>query len=277
MLGYLWVCPCKIHDFLKNQNKEKISIIMENYLMTFSPTGGTEQTAKILTSAIADQWDHIDLLRPISEISLTADDICLIAVPSFGGRIPTTSAERLANIHANGARAILVCVYGNRAYEDTLSELQDVLTASSFDCVAAVAAIAEHSIIREFGAGRPDADDCAQLIAFAEKIKECLENPSDNPLVVPGEYGTYTPFKNTPFVPAETDGCVNCGTCAEACPTEAIGDTPDKIDPERCIKCMRCVAVCPISARKLDEKIYAALRERLAAVCGTRKENELFL
>ncbi len=242
---------------------------MAYYLITFSPTGGTQQTAEILAPAIADRWNHIDLLCPISEISLTADDICLIAVPSFGGRIPTTSAERLANIHANGARAILVCVYGNRAYEDTLSELQDVLTGCGFDCVAAVAAIAEHSIIREYGAGRPDADDCAQLIAFAEKIKECLENPSDKPLVVPGAHGTYKPYKNTPFVPTETDDCTNCGTCADACPTEAIGDTPDKIDPERCIKCMRCVAVCPTGARKLDEKIYAALRERLTAVCGT--------
>ena len=247
------------------------------HLITFSPTGGTKRTADILASAIADQWNHIDLLRPISKISLTADDICLIAVPSFGGRIPTTTAERLANIHANGARAILVCVYGNRAYEDTLSELQDVLTDCGFECVAAVAAIAEHSIIREFGAGRPDADDCAELTAFAEKIKERLEYPTDKPLIVPGEHGTYKPFKNTPFVPAKTDDCVNCGTCAEACPTQAIGDTPDKIDPERCIKCMRCVAVCSTGARKLDEKIFAALRERLAAVCGTRKENELFL
>ena len=250
---------------------------MAYYLMTFSPTGGTEQTAKILTSAIADQWNHIDLLRPISEISLTVDDVCLIAVPSFGGRIPTTSAERLANIHANGARAILVCVYGNRAYEDTLSELQDVLTDCGFDCVAAVAAIAEHSIIREFGAGRPDAEDCEELAAFAEKIKERLENPSDKSPVVPGTHGTYKPFKNTPFVPAEADGCVNCGTCAAACPTGAIGDVPDEIDPEKCIKCMRCEAICPNGARKLDGKIYEALRERLAAVCGTRKENELFL
>ena len=250
---------------------------MAYYLMTFSPTGGTEQTAKILTSAIADQWNHIDLLRPIPEISLTADDICLIAVPSFGGRIPTTSAERLQKIHANGARAILVCVYGNRAYEDTLSELQDVLERCGFNCIAAVAAIAVHSIIREFGAGRPDADDCGELIAFAEKIKERLADPTDKPLTVPGAHGTYKPYQNTPFVPAETDACTNCGTCAEACPTDAIGDTPDDIDPARCIKCMRCEAVCPTGARKLDETIYAALRERLAAVCGTRKANEMFL
>lgn len=250
---------------------------MAYYLITFSPTGGTERTAKILASGIAENWNSIDLLRPVPEASLTSDDICLIAVPSFGGRIPTTSAERLGKIRANGARAILVCVYGNRAYEDTLSELQDVLESRGFDCIAAVAAIAEHSIVREFGAGRPDAADDAELTGFAEKIKERLEHPADKPLSVPGAHGTYKPFRNTPFVPAETDACFHCGTCAEACPAEAIGDTPDAIDPERCIKCMRCEAVCPAGVRKLDGKIYAALRERLAAVCAGRKENELFL
>lgn len=250
---------------------------MSYYLITFSPTGGTAKTAGILASAIADNWIHTDLLHPIPEMNLTADDICLIAVPSFGGRIPTTSAERLQKIRANGALAILVCVYGNRAYEDTLSELQDVLENCGFCCIAAVAAIAEHSIISEFGAGRPDADDCAVLSAFADQIRERLDNPTDKPLTVPGAHGTYKPFQNTPFVPAETDACVNCGTCADACPTGAIGKHPDEIDSARCIKCMRCEAVCPTGARKLNEKIYAALHERLAAVCITRKCNELFL
>jgi NAD-dependent dihydropyrimidine dehydrogenase PreA subunit len=194
---------------------------MAFYQITFSPTGGTAKTAETLASAMAEKRIFIDLIRPVSETSLTADDICLIAVPSFGGRIPTTTAERLVKIHANGARAILVCTYGNRAYEDTLSELQDVLVSCGFDCIAAAAAVAEHSIIREFGAGRPDADDCTELIGFGEKIKERLENPVDNPLIVPGSHGTYKPYKNTPFVPAETDDCTNCGSCIKSCPTAA--------------------------------------------------------
>ena len=250
---------------------------MADYLITFSPTGGTGRVAELLSSAIADNRIFIDLLRPIEEITLTADDVCLIAVPSFGGRIPTTSAERLQKIHANGARAVLVCVYGNRAYEDTLSELQDVLESRGFRCIAAAAAVAEHSIIREFGAGRPDADDCAELAGFAEKIRERLADSTDRPLTLPGAHGTYKPYVNTPFVPAETDGCTHCGTCAEACPTNAIGAVPEEIDPERFIKCMRCEAVCPTGTRKMDEKITAVLRERLSAVCGTRKANELFL
>ncbi|MBQ9996889.1 MAG: 4Fe-4S binding protein, partial [Clostridia bacterium] len=43
------------------------------------------------------------------------------------------------------------------------------------------------------------------------------------------------------------------------------------------IKCMRCAAVCPTGARQLDPALLDMLRERLAAVCAVRKENELIL
>ena len=56
----------------------------------------------------------------------------------------------------NQARAVLVCVYGNRAYEDTLIELKDVADKAGFVPAAAVATIAEHSIMHKFAAGRPD-------------------------------------------------------------------------------------------------------------------------
>ena len=40
--------------------------------------------------------------------------------------------------------------------------------------IAAVAAIAEHSIARQFAAGRPDAQDAAQLAEFAQQIQQKL-------------------------------------------------------------------------------------------------------
>ena len=250
---------------------------MTHTLSTFSPTGGTAKTARILASAIASEWQTLDLLNRIPETKFSADDICLIAVPSFGGRIPTLTAERLRCIRAEGTKAILLCVYGNRAYEDTLSELQDIAEEQGFICIAAAAAVAEHSILREFGAGRPDEADAADLLAFGETIRERLEQPDVLPLTVPGAHGTYKPYRNSAFVPAETDACVRCGTCAAECPADAIGDTPDAIDPDRCIKCMRCAAVCPTGARQLDPALLDMLRERLSAVCAVRKENELFL
>jgi len=245
-------------------------------ILSFSPTGGTYKTARILASAISDNWQTVDLLKPVTETMFSSEDVCLVAVPSFGGRIPTTSAERLRSIRADGAKAILLCVYGNRAYEDTLSELQDVLEEQGFVCIAAVTAVAEHSILREFGAGRPDADDAAELTAFGAAIRDRIAHPSAARLTVPGAHVSYKPYQNSAFVPADCENCTNCGICASECPTNAIGETPDRIDPARCIKCMRCAAVCPTGARQLAPELHAFLRERLAAVCAERKKNELF-
>ena len=47
-----------------------------------------------------------------------------------------------------------------------------------------------------------------------------------------------------------TDACVACGTCAEACPAEAIseGDGKYVIDADACLECGTCEAECPTGA-----------------------------
>ena len=46
------------------------------------------------------------------------------------------------------------------------------------------------------------------------------------------------------------DLCVSCGTCAGACPVEAIseGDGAYVIDADTCLSCGSCAAVCPSEA-----------------------------
>lgn len=85
---------------------------------------------------------------------LGESDLCLIAVPSFGGRVPEIALSRLREIKGNGASAVLIAVYGNRAIDDTLLELKDTLVPLGFCCIAAVSAVAEHSIMRCYGTGR---------------------------------------------------------------------------------------------------------------------------
>lgn len=74
-------------------------------------------------------------------------------------------------MRGNGVKTVLIVVYGNRAYDDTFVELQDTLISSGFSPVAAVAAIAEHSIMRQFAAGRPDTQDEKELAEFAVTIR----------------------------------------------------------------------------------------------------------
>ena len=56
-----------------------------------------------------------------------------------------------------------------------LIELQDVLEASGFVCIAEMEAVAEHSLMHQFGTGRPDQQDEKELLEFAAKIMQNSE------------------------------------------------------------------------------------------------------
>ena len=130
---------------------------MKCYEITFSPTGGTQKAADLLTKELSGECTAVDLTKQDADFSaaaFTAEDLAVIAVPSYGGRVPAVAVERLGTLKGNGARAVLVCVYGNRAYEDTLAELEDAAVQAGFRVIAAVAAIAEHSVVRRYAAGR---------------------------------------------------------------------------------------------------------------------------
>ena len=158
------------------------------------------------------------------------------------------------------------------------TELQDTLESCGFICVAAVAAVAEHSIFRQFAAGRPDKDDAQELAEFARKISAKLDSGVFGELNLAGSHVTYKELANIPFKPEAHDSCDKCGICAAGCPVGAIDKTdPRKTDKNHCISCMRCRDICPKHARDLDPAFMAAMAERMAPKLGGRKENYLFL
>ena len=196
---------------------------------------------------------------------------------TFGGRVPAPAVERLSQMKANGAKAILVCVYGNRAYEDTLVELQDTAKQAGFRVIAGVAAVAEHSIVRQFAAGRPDEQDKAQLCQFAQEIHKKLEHGDGSEPQIPG-HRPYHKSGGAGMVPKPTKACVKCGLCAEKCPVQAIDRVdPAKVDKKACISCMRCVSICPHEARKVSGVMLAAAHTMLQKACVQRKNCECFL
>ena len=248
------------------------------YNIYFSPTGGTKKVADILVGNLGGEVCEVDICCDIEKMMLQAGDVCLVSVPSFAGRVPQIAVERMKKISGNGAKAILNCVYGNREWDDTLTELQDTLESCGFVCVAVVAAVAEHSIFRQFAAGRPDKDDAKELADFVRKISAKLNSGVFGALNLAGSHGPYKELPNIPFKPETNGSCDNCGICAEGCPVGAIDKAdPRKTDKAICISCMRCRAICPKHARDLDPAFMQAAAEKMAPKLGGHKKNYLFL
>lgn len=250
--------------------------------ITFSPTGGTDKVAEIITKAWGMPVNKIDLTNAESDCSalnFEKEDIALIAVPSYGGRVPGLAAQRLSTIHGSQAPCIIVCVYGNRAYEDTLAELNDIAEKCGFHVIAAIAAIAEHSIMHQYAAGRPDGKDKNELDCFAKQILDKINSGSTEFTTpqIPGNR-PYKKAGGAVLVPKAGHKCTNCGLCAIHCPAKAISAKNPKVtDSKKCISCMRCVSICPQSARKVNETMVSAAALAMKKACSTRKGNELYI
>ena len=247
--------------------------------LLFSPTGGTQKVTEAITGAWEAEVETIDLTDPaISPYAFEAEDLVLIAIPSYGGRIPSLAAERLERIQGGGASCVLVCVYGNRAYEDTLVEMQDCAESRGFQVIAAVAAIAEHSILHQYAAGRPDRQDVEELQGFSRTILEKhRQGKQGMTTVLPGNR-PYKKAGGVGMVPKAGGGCTGCGLCAAKCPAQAISpDELRKADSAKCISCMRCVVRCPQGTRKVNGALVSAAGLAMKKACSVRKECELFL
>lgn len=154
---------------------------MTCFQLIFSPTGGTERVAKALT----ETWPEVQTIDLSAQnftapaIPFSADDLVLIAMPAFEAMAPQPALDRLALLQGNGARCALAAVYGNRAVDNTLAQMEDYARNAGFQPIATVSAVAAHSLLPEFAAGRPDDADCQQLAAFGKQI---LENSLPAPI-----------------------------------------------------------------------------------------------
>jgi ferredoxin len=258
-------------------------------LIYFSPTHTTRRILEGIAHGMPGvPIDHLDLTPPVTrtqELATLPEALAIIGAPVYSGRIPIEAVHRLRRLKGNGALAVPVVVYGNRAYEDALLELRDLAQELGFTPVAAAAFVGEHSFSNgatPIAHGRPDPDDLQHAAEFGKRVREKLETLSTCEclplLCVPGN----APYKErrapSQIPPVRQEAlCVKCGKCVTVCPTAAItmGDTVFT-DPSVCIICCACIKRCPTGARTIEDPRIRQTAERLSLNCRIRQQPEMF-
>lgn len=254
---------------------------MSVYQIIFSPTGGTRAVSELLASA----WPEtvtIDLCDPTAgerTHTFTSKDLCIFSVPAFEGRVPPVNLRRIKRLAGDNTPCVMVAVFGNRAIDDTLIELEDELIPLGFKPFAAVSAVAEHSVLPMFGTGRPDDADRSQLREFSQAIRRAYEEGhASEPVAVPGKH-PYIVIHIDPILPVhDSEKCVGCMQCTKSCPVSAIDFTdPCKLNTEICMHCMRCVKICPTHAKHTPAERVEKTVKAIGHLLAERKENALYL
>ena len=252
--------------------------LKEVHVFCFSPANHTMQVCQHIIEKIEypGVMHNLTAHGSYSNVSLSSDDLAIFAVPSFGGRVPAVALEKFKELNGNQTPCLLVVTFGNRAQEDTLIELKDFVEQQGFITVGAMAVVCEHSIMHQFGANRPDAEDFKKMDAYLANLQSSLQQKKALQVQVPGNH-PYKEFHAIPMVPKANSSCIACGKCAIECPVEAIDPmSPSTTDKNKCISCMRCITICPTHARALNPIILKGAVLKLKKACETRKEIELY-
>ncbi|WP_294477006.1 4Fe-4S binding protein [uncultured Bacteroides sp.] len=264
--------------------------VNEAHLIYFSPTHTSKQVAEAIVHGTG-----IKNILPINvtqqttgETVIPASALAVIVVPVYGGHVAPLAMERLQSIRGLDTPTILVVVYGNRAYEKALMELDAFAVPHGLKVIAGATFIGEHSYSTEehpIAAGRPDDSDLAFAAEFGSKIMDKIQKATSPDTLYPVDVRAIkrpsqpliplfrflgkviklrksgTPLPRAPWVEDESL-CTHCGLCVVRCPTGAITKGDElHVNELKCIKCCACVKSCSQKARVYETPFAALLAD----------------
>ncbi len=250
-------------------------------IVYFSPNGTVRETAKNIGEGFGlpvKEYDLTPFENRWKDYIFSEEDLVVVALPSYGGRLPGICREFFRGIAGNGAFCVPVVVFGNRDYGDALLELNMYCEKKGFKIAASGAFVGQHAMIHDLAAGRPDNEDKNNHLAFSKQVAEKinkLENALElNKLNINGNFPFVSMIMDSPVVPENIKsgaGVIN----AKVCPVLAIDpDNPDNVDKMRCILCFRCVNMYP-EYRDVPESMRPLLI--MAKMYSERKQPEIYI
>lgn len=264
-------------------------------LMYFSATGTTKKTLEEISTKILEEDNikkgkTIDFTLPDDRVKgqeFEEDDILLIGLPVYAGRVPNVLVNYLNSIKGKNTLAIPVVVYGNRDYDDALIELKDILIDNGFKVIAAGSFIGEHSFSKTLAKDRPDKEDLEIARDFGTSIYKKILAEDYAGIRVKGNrpYKEHyipkdedeNPVDIRKVIPKTDENCIDCKICAELCPMGSIDYDNVKILNGICIKCGACIKKCPTSSKYFDDPDYLRHKRELEEELQERKQAEVFL
>ena len=263
----------------------------------FSATGNTEKAVESLAYQLSEKLavpfekDDFTLPEGHTEIrQFDSSDLVIFGVPTYAGRVPNKVLPFVQNLfQGNGAFAVAVVTFGNRSFDNSLSELDSELKKNNFSVLGSGAVVCHHAFAN-VGTGRPNSTDQEQLASFADAVFEKLQiasNPLPDVPVKRNEALTayYVPLgldgkpakflKAVPVTDKET--CDNCGICAAHCPMGSIDKTDCSQIIGICIKCQSCITRCPKNAKYFDDPAFLSHKAMLEKNYTRAAVSEFFI
>lgn len=248
----------------------------------FSPCGGTKKVMEALTAELGDSVIFHNRTLPENrdqDLNFGENDFVIFGAPVYGGRIPRRPDQIFGNIRGANTPCGLVAVYGNRAFEGALIDLDALARANGFIPVAAVAAVAQHSMAPIVATNRPDEQDRLKLASFGKEIMRQLEKGASL-AQAPGAMPEWQIPEGVSMLPfADLKICKKCGACVKVCPSGAIpADQPWTSVADLCSHCAACVQICKPNARRMGNDAAQEMAKQHLAIClEKRREPELFV
>lgn len=244
-----------------------------NYtLLTFSPTGQSKACALAVAKATKQEFVEHDVTHFIQrEKSLALEDTTLIvSYPVHGGRVPSLFSQYLTDrVSCTNCKALAIASFGNRAFEDALVEMEDILEEKGVPLIGAASIGCQHSYTGKVGSKRPDFEDFQVLDRLAVYL-----NGETGRVHPPGNrpYKQDLPVADPPYMPILKKGGKISPQCYAVCPTGALA----KGDPTICIHCCACIHSSN-NDLSMDNPWFSDFTDFLEETCQERVDSLLYL